>query len=165
MGMKGQWMRQQVHKNCERDGCIWREAKRNLLRKGTEVKVQRVTRRRTRLIPFPSSSSSFHIVSFLLCTSEERDPLPLLFIQECGTSWQAGFSLTVHSWEFPLWLFLLTPPVLCVCVCFYSIICIIRRPGLTQIDSALGNESLETEPKMTGKHSSRHRGKVSFLKS
>lgn len=54
---------------------------------------------------FPSPCSSFR-AAIPAVSLGERDPLPLLFIQECGTSWQAGFSLTVHSWEFPLWLFL-----------------------------------------------------------
>ena len=94
------------------DGGEGRKREACLVRKHREFKSGPETH------AFPSSCSSFRAVPFPLRHKEERDPLPLLFIQECGTSWQAGFSLTVHSWEFPLWLFLSTSPV-CIYACVF----------------------------------------------
>lgn len=87
MGANGRQIRQQVHGNRETDA--------DREESGEEVKSasqswQEFTTSKQKMHAFHhflhSVCSFFHAVPFLLCQYEERDPLPLLFLQECGTS-------------------------------------------------------------------------------
>lgn len=85
----------------------------------------------TRFRYFHSLALSLYTVLFLLCHKDWRDPLPLLFILECGTSWQASFSLTVHSWVSPVALSLNLSRV-CVSGCVHTLLSVLYQLGLTQ---------------------------------
>lgn len=135
-------IRQRLHRNWGRrkgwSGWGWARWKRKDMRRTVcpkkgkqEVRVRTSAKQKMPSINFNHPFPRRRIPT--VSPRGKRDPLPLLFIQECGTSWQAGFSLTAHSWEFPLWLFLSVTLVWgCLCVCFNCITSVISQAGLTQ---------------------------------
>lgn len=111
------------------DGGKGRKREACLVRKHREFKSDTETH------AFPSSCSSFRAVPFPLCHKEERETHFLFCLsRNVGRPDRLAFHWQCTAESSPCGSF--SRPLLCVSmrVCFYSLICVIRPPGLPQAD-------------------------------